>query len=77
MDYIISILVSFLYIFLCSYFARMLVFDYYKYIKKDEYLKNMKFKYTWRDEYYKRKYSSVETTANNIDLSDGEAKKDS
>lgn len=55
---LLSILVFLLYIFLINYFANMLIFDYRKYIKKDKYLKNVKFNMNWKEQYYKNKYQS-------------------
>lgn len=68
MNYALSFIVSFFYLFLISYFSQMLMFDYYKYIKKDKYLKDVKFKYNWRNEYYKTKYSfeAVEDYKNSL-----------
>lgn len=68
MNYVLSFIVLFLYLFLISYFSQMLIFDYYKYIKKDKYLKDIKFRYTWKADYYKRKYSieAVEEYKNSL-----------
>lgn len=75
MNSVLSILVFALYLFLINYFAQMLVFDYYKYIKKDKYLKNMKYKYSWKYEYYKRKAYDEVVENNKNSFTDDEVKK--
>lgn len=53
---ILNFLVFILYMLLVDYFVEMITFDYKKYIKKDKYLKNVKFKRNWKEEYFKNKY---------------------
>lgn len=56
---ILSVIIFMLYIFLCNYITEMLIFDYKKYVKKDKYLKNVKFSLNWKEQYYKNKYQNI------------------
>lgn len=56
----ISFIVFMLYIFLCNYITEMLIFDYKKYVKKDKYLKKVKFSLNWKEQYYKNKYQHIQ-----------------
>lgn len=53
-----KIIFCILYLYLINYFTNMIIFDYRKYIKKDKYLKNLKFSINWKEQYYKNKYQN-------------------
>lgn len=44
-----------LYVLFIEYCSSMIVFDYKKYIKKDKFLKNMKFSLKWKEIYAEKK----------------------
>ena len=55
----LNFVIFIIYMYLINYVTDMFYFDYRKKIKKDKYLKNIKFNRNWREEYYKNKYNNI------------------
>lgn len=51
MDKVLTFFSLIIYLLIISYISSMVVFDFKKYILKDEFLKDMKFCFNWKEKY--------------------------